>query len=74
MKLVEMKSHAMEEEEALFSKVREMKESLINQDIMKGSINGRSSISSFKYNNAGEQRVDHSAHNPNNSRPFDPRV
>ena len=51
-----------------------MKESLINQDIMKGSVNGRSSISSFKYNNIGEQRADHSAHNLNNSRPFDPRV
>lgn len=74
MNLLEMKSHAMEEEEALFSKVREMKESLINQEVMKSSVNGRSSISSFKYNNGAETRVDHSAHNPNNGRNFDPRV
>ena len=56
-----------EEEEALFSKMREMKESLINQDVMKRSINGRSSTSSFKYNQLGESK-------PDNTRQFDPRV
>jgi len=72
MNMVEMKSHAREEEEALFSKVREMKESLINND-MRVSGNGRNSHSSFKYSNI-ENRHDHSAHNPANSRPYDPRV
>ena len=68
-----MKSHAREEEEALFSKVREMKESLINNDMMRVSGNGRNSHSSYKYSNI-ENRYDHSAHNPTNTRPYDPRV
>jgi hypothetical protein len=43
------KSGNREEEEAIFSKVREMKESIINNDYMKSSINGRASISSAKF-------------------------
>ena len=63
----EVRVDRREEEEALFTKVREMKESLINQDLMKGSMNGRSSTSSFKYNHHGETKTD-------NGRQFDPRV
>jgi hypothetical protein len=65
MNMYDMKSYAREDEEALFSKVREMKESLINQD-MKGSLNGRSSIAAYKYS-AAETKSDHSGQ-------FDPRV
>ena len=60
----DIKSYAREDEEALFSKVREMKESLINQDLMKSSTNGRSSTSSYKY-----------SHEPKpEARNYDPRV
>jgi hypothetical protein len=46
----------------MFSKVREMKESLINKDYMRSSINPRSSINSTKQTQ------------PENNRQFDPRV
>lgn len=39
---MEWRSGHRAEEEAIFSKVREMKESIINQDRLKGSANGRS--------------------------------
>jgi hypothetical protein len=37
-----------ESEDAIFSKVREMKESIINNDYIKNATNGRSSITSSK--------------------------
>jgi hypothetical protein len=45
-----------EEEDAIFSKVREMKESIINNDYMKTSINGRASISSAKFSQYAENK------------------
>lgn len=44
-----------EDEEALFSKVREMKESLINNDFMKSSIGARSSINGINLRNQPTQ-------------------
>ena len=70
--MLDMKSHAREEEEALFSKVREMKESLINQDVMKSSINGRNSNSSGRFQM--ESRNEHHMSQGGNNRQFDPRV
>jgi len=62
--MYDFKSHSREDEEALFSKVREMKESLINQDLMKGSVHSRGNNSSYKY-----------SHEPRpEARNFDPRV
>lgn len=52
------KSNNREEEEAIFSKVREMKESIINNDYMKNSINVRSSINSVKFAQYGESKYD----------------
>ena len=60
----DLKSYAREDEEAMFSKVREMKESLINQDLMKGCMNGRSSTSSYKYSHDARPET----------RNYDPRV
>jgi hypothetical protein len=58
---------AREEEEAIFSKVREMKESIINNDYMKSSINGRASITSAKFAQYGENKYE-------SKKEFDPRV
>jgi len=44
-----------------------MKESIINNDYMRGSVNGRSSISSAKYNQIPDSKTEA-------TRQFDPRV
>ena len=47
--------------------MREMKESIINNDYMKSSINGRASISSAKFAQYAENKYEY-------KKEFDPRV
>jgi hypothetical protein len=49
-----MKSQFFEDEKIIFSKVREMKESILNNESMRSSINPRSSISSTTFSQLTE--------------------